>query len=64
MELAQILKLPTPRLLTYYKKYYRGPNPYTDYWGYIEENQRDEYEAFEAERKVLKDELDNREHVT
>jgi len=60
---AHILKLPTPRLLAYYKKHYRGQSPYTDYWGQVEEREADQHAEYEAEREALKKELGNREHV-
>ena len=58
-----ILKLPTPRLLAFYKKHYRGPNPYTDWWGGIPDESNEAYYEWEAEQEALKKELDSREHV-
>jgi hypothetical protein len=58
-----ILKLPTPRLLAYYKKYYRGHNPYGDHWGYVPDESADAYNKWDAEHDAIKAELDLREHV-
>lgn len=62
---AHILKLPTPRLLAFYKKHYRGINPYGDYYGYgAEDGNTERYEEWNAECEAIKEELANREHIT
>lgn len=57
----QILDLPTPRLLAYYKKYYRGNNLYLGYDGIILDQEA--YDEFVADRDAIKAELETREHV-
>ena len=61
-----ILELPTPRLLTYYKKYYRRDNPYKDQ-DWLSEEVRKANRAvakeWEADRVIIKTELNTREHV-
>ena len=58
-----ILELPTPRLLTYFKKHYRRPNPYQDYYGGVEPDDQEAYDEWNKEREALKEELARREHV-
>lgn len=60
-----ILKLPTPRLLAFYKKHYRRPNPYSEhhYYYYSYTYDVDAYNQFEADCNTVKDELSRREHV-
>ena len=62
--LTDMLKLPTPRLLAYFKKHYR------DRRGYIENHRGHEgyvtaeyYEAFMTEFNIIQTELNGREHV-
>ncbi len=58
-----ILKLPTPRLLAYYKKNFQGSNPYMDVYGFIADLDVIAYNEFEADRIAIKAELDTREHI-
>lgn len=58
-----ILDLPTPRLLAYYKKHYRKPNPYTDYYGEVAVDDQAVYDEWNADKETLKNELATREHV-
>ena len=61
-----ILKLPTPRLLAYYKKRYRRDNPYRDQEWFSEEAReanRADAKEWDADRATIKAELNTREHV-
>ena len=59
--LQQILNLPTPRLLAYYKAHYRSGNPYNRYYNFAGDEAASA--RWEANRKAIKQELDTREHV-
>lgn len=61
---AHILKLPTPRLLAYYKKHYQRSNPFVDreddgVYNYDEAK----HDEWEATHDAIKAELDKRSHV-
>ena len=58
-----ILKLPTPRLLTYFKKYYRGKDGTKQYL-YVHGNiSKEELLTWSDDYDIIKNELDRREHV-
>jgi hypothetical protein len=57
----KILNLPTPRLLAYYKKHYRGGNPYTRY--YLYEGDEAAAAQWDKDCEAIKTELNTREHV-
>jgi hypothetical protein len=59
-----ILKLPTPRLLAYYKKHYQRDNPHVDnedhgIYAYDEQKHND----WNASHTAIKAELNKRENV-
>ena len=56
-----ILALPTPRLLTYFKKYYRNFT-HNRYW-VDEGEERKRYEGFKSRRAAIQTELSMREHI-
>ena len=59
----QILKLPTPRLLAYYKKHYRsGINPHVNIH-YPHNTDHQKAAKWHLEHDIIKAELDKREHV-
>ena len=59
----QILKLPTPRLLAYYRKCYQhGNNPYVNRH-YPEHTDHKKAAKWHTDHDKIKAELDKREHV-
>ena len=61
----QIKSLPTPRLLTYYKKYGRYYWPFEGYRGYddLDPTEKRQYRNLVKYFDSIKDELDTREHM-
>ena len=61
---AHILKLPTPRLLAYFKKYYRDRRGFIEYHrGNEQYVSKENYDTFMAEFDMIQAELNGREHV-
>jgi len=61
---VHILKLPTPRLLAYFKKHYQRSNPHVDnddrgIFNYDEAK----FNEWQNDYQALKTELDKRKHV-
>jgi len=65
MNLKEILKLPTPRLLAYYKKHYRnGRNPFISYYSeHPSPEDKAKADSWTACRVTIQNELSIREHV-
>lgn len=63
-ELETILKLPTPRLLAYYKKHYRDRSGRMRYnFECLSKITEAEYKEFNDRRELIAQELATREHI-